>query len=86
VRVGLQEQLEDLRDRAAFGFVGLLRIEVKQEPPQAVVAPPLGRCVVVHPGAGVTYRGEGPGALAFVVVVEADAVGAPAALGDIRPR
>jgi hypothetical protein len=32
VRVHLQEELEYLRDRAAFGFVGLLRVEVQQEP------------------------------------------------------
>lgn len=27
--IDLQEELEDLRDRAAFGFVGLLRVEVQ---------------------------------------------------------
>ncbi len=36
VGVYLQKELEYLRDRAAFSFVGLLRIEVQQEPPQAV--------------------------------------------------
>ncbi len=83
--VDLHEQLEDLRDRATFGLVGLFRVEVQQEPPQAVAAPALSRYVVVHPRAGVPHRREGPAALAFVVVVEADLVGAPSALGDARP-
>jgi hypothetical protein len=86
VRVGLQEQLDDLRDRAAFRFVGLFGVEVQQEASQAVAAEALGRDVVVYPRAGVACRGEALGALPFVMVVEADSVQPLAALGDVRPR
>jgi hypothetical protein len=86
MRVGLQEQLDDLGDRAAFRFVGHFCIEIQQEAPQAVAPAALGGYVVVHPLVGVARRGEALGALAFVVVVEADPVGALAALGDIWPR
>src|ERR1700722_12089563 len=85
MRIDLQEELEDLCDRAAFSFVGLLCVEVQQEPPQTVAAPTLGSDVVIHPRAGVAHRRKGPAALTLVMVVEANDVGAPAALGDIRP-
>ncbi len=71
VRVGLQEQLDDLGDRAAFRIVGLLGVEVQEEAAQAVAPATLGGDVVAHPLAGVTRRWEALGALAFVVVVEA---------------
>jgi hypothetical protein len=85
VRVGLQEQLDDLGDRAAFRFVGLFGVQVQQEAPQAVAPAALGRDVVVHPRVGVAHGGEALGALPFVVVVKADPVGALAALADVRP-
>ncbi len=86
VRVELQVEFEHLRERPGLGLVGFLRVEVQQEPPQAVRAPALGRDVAVHPGAGVADRRERPAALAFVVVVEPDGVGAAAVLAPAGPR
>jgi hypothetical protein len=60
MRIDLQEELEDLCDRAAFSFVGLLGVEVQQEPPQTVAASALRSDVVVHPRAGVAHRREAP--------------------------
>jgi hypothetical protein len=85
VGVDCEVELDHLPDAPRLSPVGLLRVEVQQEPPQAVRPPALGRDVVVHPGAGVADRGEGPCALDLLVVVEADRVGAPAALGDVGP-
>jgi hypothetical protein len=86
VRVDLKIELEHLGDAPRLGLVGLLRVEVQQEPLQALAAAALGRHIVVHPRAGVAHRGKRAAALAFVVVVEADGVGLAPALGDIRPR
>lgn len=87
-RVGVHREvkLENLSNRPHLGLVGLLRVEVQQEPPQAVTASALGRDVVVHPRAGVAHRRKGPTSLDPVMVVEAKRVGAAAALGDTGPR
>lgn len=85
MRVDGEVELEDLPERARLGLVGLLRVEVQQEPAQALASATLGGDVGVHPRAGVLDRWEGAAALAFVVVVEANRVGAPPVLGDVRP-
>src|SRR5580692_12225544 len=85
MRVDLQIKLKHLADRARLNLVGFLRIEVEQEPSQAVAATALGCDVVVHPRAGVTHRRERATALDPIVVVEANHVGAAPALADVRP-
>jgi hypothetical protein len=87
-RMGIdgEVELEHLPDAPRLGLVGLLRVEIQQEPSQAVPAPALGRDVLVHPAPGVAHRRERTTSLDLLVVVEADRVGLAATLGDIRPR
>ena len=85
MRVDLQIELEQLPDRARLKLVGLLGVEVQKKATQAIAPAPLGGDVVIHPRAGMAHRRERAAALAPVVVVEADHVGAPSALGDVRP-
>jgi hypothetical protein len=85
VRVGLQIELEDLPDRTRLEGVGLLGIEVQEKAPQALAPAALGGDVVVDPPPSMAHGWERAAALAPVVVIEADHVGAPPALGDVRP-
>jgi hypothetical protein len=58
VRVHREVERDHLSERAGFGIVGLLGVEVEQKPPQAVAPPTLGGDVAIHPRAGVAHRRE----------------------------
>ena len=53
--IGVQRKVEfdDLADSAGVDLAGLLRVEVEQEPPQALTSAPLGGAVVLHPDAAL---------------------------------